>query len=135
MPFCPKCRYEYLPGVNTCPDCNEKLVASLPEPEADDADRGEPEYKDWVQLARLTSYEYTRMIQEVFTERGIPIVIHSGTGHFGQTGQMGMSSFRPVGGGYSIMVPLEFVTAADREAEAILGDTWRGSRLVDFDDR
>jgi hypothetical protein len=33
MPFCPKCRYEYNPEVKECPDCGEKLVASLgPDP-------------------------------------------------------------------------------------------------------
>jgi hypothetical protein len=31
MPFCPNCKYEYLPGNTTCPDCGEKLVDSLSE--------------------------------------------------------------------------------------------------------
>lgn len=30
MPFCPKCRFEYLPGETTCPDCYVPLVAELP---------------------------------------------------------------------------------------------------------
>lgn len=31
MPFCPKCRYEYREGFDTCPDCDVKLVQKLPE--------------------------------------------------------------------------------------------------------
>ena len=30
MPFCPKCRFEYLPAVRHCPDCGSALVAGLP---------------------------------------------------------------------------------------------------------
>jgi hypothetical protein len=29
--FCPKCRYEYIPGVYTCTDCGVELVDQLPE--------------------------------------------------------------------------------------------------------
>lgn len=29
MPFCPKCKYEYREGVQTCPDCDARLVAEL----------------------------------------------------------------------------------------------------------
>lgn len=29
--FCPKCRYEYIPGVFTCSDCGVDLVDKLPE--------------------------------------------------------------------------------------------------------
>lgn len=33
MPWCPDCRYEYLEGVETCPDCGTRLVVGLtPEP-------------------------------------------------------------------------------------------------------
>lgn len=31
MPFCPKCRYEYVEGVKVCPDCNTELVGKLEE--------------------------------------------------------------------------------------------------------
>ena len=29
MPYCPKCRYEYKPTIEICPDCGKKLVAEL----------------------------------------------------------------------------------------------------------
>lgn len=31
MPFCPNCKYEYLPGVKVCPDCEVELVEQLEE--------------------------------------------------------------------------------------------------------
>jgi len=112
MPFCPNCQTEY----------NEN-----------DSAEKEPTYKDWVHLARLTSSEYAQMILEVLRSRNIPSVILSGTGHFGQTGQMGVSSFRPIGGTYSLMVPHEHIADADREAAIVLGDEWENVKLVDID--
>ena len=133
MPFCPKCRYEYNIGVITCPDCDEQLVDQLPVDIEDDSLYDSDKYADWVQLARLTSYEYANMIVEVLHAKEIPAVILSGAGHFGQLGQLGPSSSRPVGGAYSIMVPREFVIDADREAESIMGDDWKKYRMVNID--
>ncbi len=129
MPFCPKCRFEYNAGITKCPDCDQELVESLPE--TNEAAR---EYDEWVALARLTSHQYAEMIQDCLRNKDIPVVIQSGTGHFGITGQMGMSSARPIGGGYTVMVPVEFVVRADTEGSAILGDDWTKSRLVDIDE-
>jgi len=118
--FCPKCRFEYVDGVTTCPDCGEKLVPTMP-PETDAETT--VEYKDWVQLARLTSSEYTDMIVEALQAKDIPVVVHSGSGHFGLT----------VGGAFSLMVPKEFVADADREAGLILGEEWEAAKLFDIE--
>ena len=133
MPFCPNCRYEYREGMVTCPECNEKLVPVIAEEAVNNlSDTDKPDH-DWVQIARLSSREYAEMVVEVWRARQIPAVIHSGTGHFGITGQMGPSSFRPIGGGYSLMVPREHVAEADQEAALILGDEWEKSKLIDID--
>ena len=129
MPFCPKCRYEYTPEVATCPDCNERLVTSLPIEE----EAAEVVYEDWTQVARLTSPQYAEMLLEALQAKDIPIVIQSGSGYFGQIGQMGMSALALIGGGYSVMIPLKFVADADREAAALLGEIWEHARLVDID--
>ena len=130
MPFCPKCRYEYREDVTECPDCHVKLVTTLP-PADDDEDN---KYENWVHLARLNSQEYSAMLEEAFREKGIPVVIQSGTGHFGLTGQMGTSSYRPIGGGYSVYIPDEFVKAADELGQTILGDTWSQAKLFDIEE-
>lgn len=129
MPYCPSCRFEYKPEIVTCPDCNEKLVAQLPE---EDATEDGKSYDDWVQVARLTSQQYSDMLLEALRAKNIPAVIQSGAGYFGQTGQMGPSSFRPIGGGFSLMIPRQFLVDADREANLILGDEWEKAKLIDI---
>lgn len=130
MPYCPKCRYEYKPEIVTCPDCNEKLVAELPiEPEPTEEGKS---YDDWVQVARFTSQQYSDMLLEVLRAKNIPAVIQSGAGYFGQTGQMSLSSFLPIGGGFSLMIPRQFLVDADREANLILGDDWEKAKLIEI---
>lgn len=127
MPFCPKCKYEYRSDVSFCPDCDERLVPSLP-PE-DDTEK----VYDWVPIARMTSTQYTEMVVETLRSKDIPAVVSDRSGHFGQTGQMGMSSFRPISGAVSsLFVPREFVEDAVHEAEIIIGEDWDKIKLVDI---
>ena len=129
MPFCPRCRYEYQAGIEYCPDCNEKLVYELDDSSLDDEPELYSAFDDWQPLARLTSIQYAEMVVEGLKASGIPALMLSETGHFGTTGQMGTGTFRPVGGGYLIIVPNEFAEDADREAEIMLGDEWLKHRL------
>ncbi len=128
MPYCPKCRYEYNPEISTCPDCDERLVVSLPEKSVDNSEVDNLGYDNWVKIARLTSQAYANMINDGLKSKNIPIVILSSAGHFGQIGQMGASSFFPTSGGFIVLVPEEFVEDANNEAELILGDEWTISR-------
>ncbi|MBU8933034.1 MAG: hypothetical protein KOO62_03410 [candidate division Zixibacteria bacterium] len=131
MPFCPKCRCEYHDEIDVCADCQVKLVPTLPEEEYPS---DVPDYKDWVHMARLTSQPSADMVVEGLRSKNIPVVVVSGAGHFGLLGQMGPSSFRPVGGGYSVMIPKDYVAQADHEAGLILGDEWEKAKLLDIDD-
>ncbi len=126
LPYCPKCEYEYSPGIEICPDCGERLVDELPEERW--LSREELEHGKWVAVARLKSSQYAEMILEALRAKSIPAVILSSTGYFGRTGQMGISAFLPIAGSYSVMVPREFAEDADQEGETILGDEWRASR-------
>lgn len=128
MPYCPNCQTEYTEGIKTCADCGEPLIDEMPK---DDEGR---HYDNWIQIARLSSFEMVEMLTEVWEDNDIPHVVQSGTGHFGITGQMGASSFRPVGGFYSLYVPEEFIGDADAEGQGVLGDEWLKSRLVDIED-
>jgi hypothetical protein len=88
---------------------------------------------DWIELGRLTSVQWATTLKDVLGQKNIPVVILSAAGHFGTTGQMGLSSFRPIEGYYSVMVPRERAEDADAEATGILGETWEKSRLWDFE--
>ncbi len=129
MPFCPKCRYEYEPNVTECPDCNVALVTSLPQNEETGYPFDGSLDDDWVRIGRLTSEHYAHMLIEALKAKDIPAVINSGVGYFGATGQMGISSFLPVGGGYSILVPRQFSEQANTEASVLLGDQWISSKV------
>ncbi len=68
MPFCPKCRYEYVEGIQRCPDCGETLVDELPE-----ENQGE-EFR----LVRLHSFPgevYANMVGEALEHEGIPYLV------------------------------------------------------------
>ncbi len=129
MPFCPHCKYEYKPIVTTCPDCGATLVDRLLEEDSTkSSDRG----KEWVALARLTSQHLAEMLKGALEAAQIPVIVNSETGHFGQSGQLGVSSFIPVGGGYVVFVPNEFVFDAEQEARLILGEDWDKVKIADI---
>jgi len=128
MPFCPKCRYEYNPEISICPDCEEHLVDILPEKYENESEIDNQGYDNWIKIGRLSSQAYATMINDGLKSKNIPIVILSGAGHFGQTGQMGTSAFFPAGGSYIVLVPEEFIDDANHEAEIILGEEWTMSR-------
>ncbi len=109
MPFCPNCRYEYLPEVEKCPDCGSGLVNELPGITID--------YKDvkWVALKPLSGIVYAKMVTEVLDQRGIPNYIQSlfGSGGLGQVSGAGFT-----GASAKIFVPDEHLKeAADIQDE------------------
>ena len=132
MPFCPKCTYEYRPEVTVCHDCGEKLVAELPKDDFSWADLPVDEEKEWIPLAQLTSNQMAEILKEALEVKNIPVVLRSSTGHFGETGQMGVSSFRQVGGAYIVFVDKKFAIDADKEAQLILGEEWEKAKIVDI---
>jgi hypothetical protein len=128
MPFCPKCRFEYRPEIYICPDCNERLVTILPPEEATATEN--KEYKDWVTVSKLESFQFAEMIRERLEELNIPIVILSRASRYETTRIMGLSTINPLGGRYAILVPKEYVEEADLEGEAIFGEDWVKGKTI-----
>jgi hypothetical protein len=122
MPFCPKCRFEYCEGIYICPDCNEKLVPTLPSEDRTDADG--KEYKDWMTLSKLETFQDAEMIRERLEELMIPVIVLSKTGRYDRARMSGMPVPSAIGSGYAILVPKEYAEQADLEGEAILGENW-----------
>ena len=68
MPFCPRCRNEYLAEMTRCEDCEVDLVATLPESVP-------PPDFHWVELSTTNTEAEGEMLAEVLEARGIPVVI------------------------------------------------------------
>jgi len=70
MPFCPECRYEYVPGIENCPDCHVSLVAELPEDKS-----GDPSEKEYVELYPLPGQVYAEMVKEALEKEDIQCML------------------------------------------------------------
>ena len=109
MPFCPHCRYEYLPEITTCPECEAALVEELP-PRQDIA----PDV-EWVPLRPLPGMIYAKMVAEVLDQHDIPNYIQS---LYGSGGLGVISGDDFPGADARLWVPEPFL----QEANAILDD-------------
>ena len=134
MPFCPKCRYEYKEGIFTCPDCGIELVSVLSgeDEEGLRTSADSEAFKDWVVIGNLRSWYLAEMTVHGLRAKNIPAVVLSHSGFFGQLEFTGFSGFRTAGA-YSLLVPMEYVADADKEAETILGDVWDEARVYDIE--
>lgn len=81
MGFCPQCRYEYNPGVRTCPDCGTDLVDELPSDNKISVKKFPHEETSsnirFVPLPNLPGRIYTEMVKEVLDQKGIPCYIQA----------------------------------------------------------
>ncbi|HGE71977.1 TPA: hypothetical protein ENX78_14155 [Candidatus Poribacteria bacterium] len=68
MPFCPKCRAEYIEGVEECPDCQVLLVDELPPKE-------ETEYVEMVELEKVPDEVSGVMMKGILVNNGIDAVL------------------------------------------------------------
>ncbi len=154
--FCPSCKYEYRPEITVCADCNETLVTEeelknvvedekkvdaspllnelkeLENSSLADESTDFPKEIDWVHVARLNSQAQSEMLLEALHVKDIVAVVHSETGYFGITGQIGMSSYQPIGGGYSLFVDSNSIEDVDNEAKIIIGEEWEKCKLVEI---
>ncbi len=70
MPFCPKCKAEYVEGVETCPDCQVSLVQEPP-PEDD------VEYIDLVELQRVPDEVSGVMMKGILENSGVNVILRA----------------------------------------------------------
>jgi len=66
MPVCPNCKYEYVPGITICPDCNTPLVDS-----ADLSKYSDLSEEDWVLVYTAFSEIEADMLKENLESAGI----------------------------------------------------------------
>jgi len=73
MPFCPKCRFEYLPEITHCPTCNAALVPERPPTET----HSEEDFAQ-VLLCVLAGNLHARLLQTELAAQGIPYRLQTG---------------------------------------------------------
>jgi hypothetical protein len=77
--LCPNCRYEYVRGKTTCPDCGVALVEDLP-PEPTDQPKDEESVVVYVSLTRLQSALVSSVLDgagiEYVTTTDQPVIQH-----------------------------------------------------------
>ncbi|TKJ38401.1 hypothetical protein CEE37_12845 [candidate division LCP-89 bacterium B3_LCP] len=103
MPFCPECRYEYLPEITQCPDCGSELVHELPEIRLQNQD------VKWKSLPPVPGMVYAKMVTEVLDQREIPNYIQS---LFGGGGLGVVTGGDFPGASAKIYVPEDFLAEA-----------------------
>lgn len=70
MPFCQKCRAEYVEGVDTCEDCQIPLVAELPPKDV-------PDYAEIAELQRVPDEVAGVMMKGVLENSGITVILRA----------------------------------------------------------
>jgi hypothetical protein len=105
------------------------LVSHLPDEKQAGHHEVGTQYQKWVPLACLDDRYTGEMVVEGLRAKTIPAVLYSTAGHTGFFGLMSSDILNPMGHGYYIMVPLEFIEDADREGELMMGDSWHACRI------
>jgi predicted amidophosphoribosyltransferase len=86
MPYCPKCRYEYKPTVEICPDCGKKLVTKLKQKKRKkvatlEISEEEALIKPKLKLLYVTrNLIYANFLKETLEKNGIPCLIQRESG-------------------------------------------------------
>jgi hypothetical protein len=120
MPFCPKCKYEYVQGTAYCPDCEQTLVAQLPtEAGAADAPVSSEQWDGERADVFWTMDELeASIIRGVLQSSGIPVVFRRNPSTTYPT--------KGMWGGFILSVPAALATEATEAVRIALED---GKRL------
>jgi hypothetical protein len=119
VPFCPDCRFEYLPQLRECPECGSPLVADLP---ARSKPGTVPDFTQ-VALCTVTGELHARLVQNVLSAEGIPSRIISA---WPFEGPSVLRPPWPLGGGFDTPVRI-MVNQSDLAKATVIYDDFEHS--------
>ena len=110
--LCPKCKTELEDGKVSCPVCGWELT--------------DEEKAKWLVLGTIQDPPFANLAREVLKSQGIPAVVISRSGFFGNIGL----SFNPIfsggkPGSFEILVPRDYADEARDTLDMTLGDKWQ----------
>ncbi|MGE5474586.1 MAG: hypothetical protein ACM3UU_10235 [Ignavibacteriales bacterium] len=74
MSFCPKCKCEFVEGIQNCSDCGEELVRELAPDDAEDSNLE----TEWVKVLNVANEEEAEMVVGMLQSSEIPAMYKSG---------------------------------------------------------
>jgi hypothetical protein len=116
MPFCPKCRYEYVAHTSECPDCGLKLVDKLPETEIE-KDKG-IDNSELKLLYSTPEMAFAELVKGALESEGIHCLMKRSTGIHAQFGAMLPGSYSH----FKIWVTADVFDKAKRIKDSITGE-------------
>ncbi len=110
--LCPECKAELEDGAVNCPICGWELT--------------EEEKAKWLVLGTIQAPPFANLAREVLKSQGIPAVVISRSGFFGNIGL----SLNPMFGDgkpgtFEILVPRDYAEEARDTLDMTLGDKWK----------
>lgn len=135
MPYCPECKYEYVEGTTTCPDCDVELAPSLP----GQIDAGPftellnastvynkcPDEPELVEVFSSGNRQEIDIVRSVLESEGIPSIVKSDLSTMPEFFTLSLSTIRPV----RILVPeplaekaVQLIEEVQRAGESIPSD-------------
>ena len=130
MPFCPECRFEYVPEVKRCPECGARLVQDMPAapPRTAARDTG-----DQVLLGIVIGEIHAKLVQDALASQGIPSRLQSGWPFDSLLGTVHAPP-PPIGGSSGASYAI-FVNRSDLPRALVIYDDFeqRGADAVDWE--
>ena len=110
MASCPVCKTELEKGARSCHVCGWEA----------DVTEGE-----WMELGTIKDKVSADMVREALTARGIPAVVFSQSGFFGDAGLSLYPFFKSKAPQFEIRVPAAYAEEAAEVLDAIVGSNWQ----------
>ncbi len=108
MPYCPNCSYEYVEGIEVCPECGAQLRPGEPPEEAVPA--------DYVRLITLSDPSAALVFRGTLNEAGIPVIVQT---HGPTTGLLAVTA-DDITEDYAVLfVPADRLEEAQRLVQAM----------------